>query len=127
MPQAITLRTFMPTLPLETGGIVLDLNNVDGATGQSITEVDTLNDGTSVSYSELIDFNGYINVHLSSSDLATLVAQGDIGQNALSGNTTNYTLADVSDPNISGTALFAERANGTTLVTVSLTGTSARW
>ncbi len=110
---------------IETGGIVIDLNNVDGSTGQSITEVDTLNDGTSISYSELIDFNGYINVHLSSTDLATLVAQGDIGQNALNGNTTSYPLSDVSDPNISGTALFAERANGTTLVSINLTGTTA--
>jgi hypothetical protein len=31
----------------------------------------------------LLDFDGYINVHLSADKLATLVAQGDIGQNDL--------------------------------------------
>jgi hypothetical protein len=32
---------------------------------------------------KLLDFDGYINVHLSADKLATLVAQGDIGQNDL--------------------------------------------
>jgi hypothetical protein len=41
-----------------------------------------MNNGTAITYAELIDFNGYVNVHLSSSNLATLIAQGDIGANA---------------------------------------------
>jgi hypothetical protein len=31
----------------------------------------------------LLNFDGYINVHLSATNLASLVAQGDIGQNEL--------------------------------------------
>ena len=64
-----------------TGPIVVDLTNVDGDTGMSKTNVSELNDGTAVSYDELIDFNGYINVHNSGSDIGTLVAQGNIGSN----------------------------------------------
>lgn len=64
------------------GGIVIDLNNVDGATGKSVTSVDALNDGTAISYDELISFNGHINVHESATNLATKIAQGNIGSNA---------------------------------------------
>ncbi len=109
----------------EGGGIVVDLVNVDGTTGSSETEVSALNDGTPISYAELIDFDGYVNVHLSDADLATLVAQGDIGQNELNGNSQEYALNSVSDPSISGTATFAERVNGETLITLDLVGTTA--
>jgi hypothetical protein len=64
------------------GGIAIDLKNVNGATGKSATSVVQMNNGTAITYAELIDFNGYVNVHLSSSNLATLIAQGDIGANA---------------------------------------------
>jgi len=108
----------------EAGGIIIDFENVDGATGMSTTEVSQRNDGTPVSYNDLINFDGYVNVHLSAADLATLIAQGDIGQNALTGNTEEYTLLSRSDPNISGTATFAERENDETLVTIQLQGTT---
>jgi hypothetical protein len=64
------------------GGILIDLSNVNGATGNGSTTVTMMNDGTPITYAELIDFNGYINVHLSAGDLPTLIAQGDIGSNA---------------------------------------------
>lgn len=102
----------------EGGGIVIDLTNVDGASGISVSEV------SSESYNNLINFDGYINVHLSPSDLGTLIAQGDIGQNELTGTSVEYPLNSKSDPNISGTATFAQRENGSTLITVQLQGTS---
>ena len=63
----------------EGGDIVVSLTSVDGSTGKSETIVATKDDGTAISYQELIDFDGHVNVHLSENDLATLVAQGDIG------------------------------------------------
>ncbi|MCJ7538175.1 MAG: CHRD domain-containing protein, partial [Desulfobacterales bacterium] len=60
----------------ETGGIVLDLSDVDGASGKSESLVKALNDGTLLSFDDLLAFNGYINVHLSAAALGTLVAQG---------------------------------------------------
>jgi hypothetical protein len=109
----------------EGGGIVLDLTDVNGSDGKSETIVEALNDGTALSYEDLLAFDGYVNVHLSSSDLGTLIAQGDIGQNELTGDKKVYTLTPVADPAVTGTATFAKRQNGSTLVTVALTGTQA--
>jgi hypothetical protein len=107
------------------GGIVIDLKNIDGATGISRTSVTQLNAGTPITYDELLNFNGYLNVHLSAAALGTLVAQGDIGQNELTGDNKVYTLNSVSDPAISGTATFAKRKNGKAMITISLIGTTA--
>lgn len=104
---------------VETGGVVIDLNNVDGTTGMARTHISQLNDGTPITYEELLDFDGYVNVHSG----ATLIAQGDIGENELTGDTREYVLNPVSNPEISGTATFAKRLSGETLVTVSLVNT----
>jgi hypothetical protein len=60
----------------------------------------------------LLNFDGYINVHLSATNLATLVAQGDIGQNELTAVSKVYALGSVAVPNISGTATFFKRVGG---------------
>jgi hypothetical protein len=109
----------------ESGGIVLDLTSVNGSDGKSETIVNALNDGTPVTYEDLISFDGYVNVHLSDNDLGTLVAQGDIGENELTGDKKVYTLTPVADPGVAGTATFEKRKKGTTLITVALTGTQA--
>ncbi|PHS00599.1 MAG: hypothetical protein COA80_02785, partial [Leeuwenhoekiella sp.] len=107
----------------ETGGIAITLTTLDGTTGMSKTNISALNDGTDITYTELLDFDGYINFHLSSDDLATLVAQGDIGGNELTGETKDYELVTKDVDGISGTATFAERKSGAALVTVMLDGT----
>lgn len=107
------------------GPIALDLGTVNGNTGFSTKTVSTLNDGTSISYDQLLDFDGYINVHLSADDLGTLVAQGNIGQNELTGNSTTYALGSVADPTISGTVMFSELVNGDALAKIELDGTPA--
>ena len=109
----------------EGGPIAISLTSVDGTTGVSRTQVGTFDDGTAIGYSELIDYDGYINVHMSATDLGTIVAQGDIGANALTGETVTYPLAAVAGSGVSGTATFAERNDGTTLVTLRVTGTPA--
>jgi hypothetical protein len=109
----------------EGGAITISLTSVDGATGTSLTEVDAFNDGTAVSYSDLLGYDGYINVHLSAAELGTIVAQGDIGQNALTGEEVAYPLIAIEGSGVNGTATFAERNDGTALVTLVLTGTSA--
>jgi hypothetical protein len=47
-----------------------------------------------------------INVHLSADKLATLVAQGDIGQNDLTDVSKVYALGSVAVARIDGTATF---------------------
>lgn len=63
------------------GGIIFTFNSVDGTTGMSKTNVSMLDDGTSFMYDDVLMVNGYVNVHLSATDLATIVAQGNIGIN----------------------------------------------
>jgi len=58
----------------EGGGIALSLEAVNGNTGKSTTTFTTLDDGTAITYQGLLDFDGYINVHLSATELSTLVA-----------------------------------------------------
>ncbi len=109
----------------EGGDVALTLGTVDGDTGESSLTTTQLNDGTAITYDALLAFDGYINVHLSSAELSTLVAQGDIGGNELTGQSISYDLDERDVPGISGFAHFRERENGTTLVTVELTGTPA--
>jgi hypothetical protein len=107
----------------EGGGIALSLAPVDGDSGQSEITVSALDDGTSISYAELIAFDGYINVHLSADELGTIVAQGDIGQNDLTGTTVSYDLAERAVAGISGNVTFSERLNGEALAEIMLSGT----
>lgn len=103
----------------EGGGIVIDLNNVDGTTGIARTTVRELNDGTPITYDELLEFNGYLNAHSGSS----FVGQADIGQNALTGDKKEYALAELNGSGVSGTAVFEKRKNGKAQITLALEGT----
>ncbi|MBZ9787694.1 CHRD domain-containing protein [Psychroflexus sp. CAK57W] len=107
----------------EGGGIIVSLEPVDGATGLSITEFSSLDDGTAISFEDISDLDAYINVHLSSEALGTVVAQGDIGQNELTGESKSYDLDERAVEGISGSVLFEERMSGEALATLSLNGT----
>lgn len=109
----------------EGGGIAIDLTTVDGSTGISHTNITQFNDETPITYDELVEIDGYINVHMSGENLQTILAQGDVGQNALTGNSTVYDLMSVGGSGVSGTATFYERNSGSTLVELMLTGTAA--
>lgn len=109
----------------EGGDIAVTFTPVDGSTGMSLTNISTLNDNTSITYNELLGFDGYINIHLSASDLGTLVAQGDIGQNELTGVEKIYDLGEKAVPGINGTATFKERMNGEALAILELMNTPA--
>jgi len=109
----------------EGGGIAVTLGAVNGDTGFSTVTFNQLDDATDITYEELLNFNGYINVHLSSTELATLVSQGDIGQNELTGASVIYTLDELNVSGVSGTATFSERASGKTLVSIRINGTAA--
>ncbi|MDA1122482.1 MAG: CHRD domain-containing protein [Bacteroidetes bacterium] len=109
----------------EGGGIAIDITSVDGTTGESVTVITQTNDGVAITYEQLIDFDGYVNIHNSADDLGTLLAQGDIGQNKLTGEFTEYEFLS-DDPNVSGTFSFWERVNGETLAIVDIEGDGDR-
>lgn len=114
----------------EGGGIDLPLNPVDGDTGTSETEVETLGNGTPITYEGLIAYNGHFMIHLSPNDLSTVIGKADIGGNALTGESITYDLNQTGDiggvggSGVSGVVRFEERMNENTLVTIEVTGTS---
>jgi hypothetical protein len=110
---------------VEGGDVAITLGTVDGSTGMSTITFSALNDGTPITYEELLDFDGYINVHLSADELGTLVAQGDIGQNELTAESKTYPLGSVAVADIEGTATFTKRANGEALAVIELANTPA--
>ena len=108
---------------VEGGNIALTFQPIDGSTGLSTTTFSTLDDGSPITYAEAVNFDGYINVHLSSEDLETLVAQGDIGENDLTGDVKVFELGEKDVEGIMGTATFEERVNGEALATIVLENT----
>lgn len=102
----------------EGGTIVIELNPVD-ASGNSSTSVNSL------TYDQLIAYDGFIKVVKSSSEPNVILAQGDIGGNVITDTKVSYALGSMGIFGVSGTALFEKRINGNTLVTLSIAGTIA--
>ena len=101
---------------IEGGTAVVVLNPVD-ETGKSSTLV------TSMTYKELIAYNGFVQVHKSSAEPNVILAIGDIGGNKITTTNKTYVLTAVGNFGVTGTALFEKRANGNTLLTITLSGT----
>lgn len=108
---------------VEGGGIALTLNDV--VDGYSSTQVTELDNNTSINYSQLIVYNGYLNIHESSIDMGTIIGQSDIGGNALTSTNKTYDLDVQNASGVAGTALFQKRKNGKTLISIALSGTVA--
>ena len=99
----------------EGGAVVVTLNPVD-ATGKSSTKV------TSLTYDQLIAYDGFIKVMKSAAEPLVILAQGDIGGNVITETNKTYNLNAIGSYGVSGTAKFEKRENGNSLVTLSLTG-----
>ena len=103
--------------------IALTLNVVNGETGESNTAFTKLDDDTPISYQELLDFDGHIEVKSNDNSLNTPVANADIGQNELTSSQVTYDLEERDLTNASGTLTFKERLNGEALAVFDLIGT----
>ena len=143
---------------------IVTLELTDGATGASVshpahihnnsaedggdiafylTPIDGSDEGASsarvidVPFDELVNFDGYINIHESVAELGNVVSQGNIGANAFgtaregldfieSPRTTDYELAanandgSVAPDGIPATATFLELTSDLTLVTLDM-------
>lgn len=66
----------------EGGPIAISFTPVEGATGKSETTISELDNGNPITYEGLLAFDGYVNVHLSTTSMSTLIAQGNIGSNS---------------------------------------------
>lgn len=102
----------------EGGQVVVTLNPVIDS-GPSSTEVTTL------TYDQLIAYDGFIRVAKSSNEPNVVLAQGDIGGNVITTTQKSYALLPVDEYEVTGNALFEKRVNNNTLVTITLIGTIA--
>lgn len=102
----------------EGGTVVVALNPID-ETGKSSTKV------TSLTYNQLIAYDGFIKIMKSTGEPSVILAQGDIGGNVITETNITYILDTIQPFGVYGTALFEKRENGNTLLTLSLEGTIA--
>jgi hypothetical protein len=100
---------------VEDGAIAVALNPVD-ETGKSSTVV------TNLSYNQLISYDGSIKILKSALEHEVIIAQADIGGNVITDTNKTYILNTVGVYGVTGTALFEQRINENTLVTISLAG-----
>lgn len=62
-----------------TTGVAGNLNPVEGSSGVGMTTVEQLDDEMTIPYEDLIDFGGFLRVHLGEGDeMSTTLAQGNI-------------------------------------------------
>ncbi|AUC81044.1 CHRD domain-containing protein [Lacinutrix sp. Bg11-31] len=105
--------------------IALTLDTVVGETGMSTTVFTKLDDDTPISYEELLNFDGYIEIKSNDVNLNTPKANGDIGQNELTSDQVTYDLEERDLTDASGTITFKKRLNGEALAIFNLEGTPA--
>jgi hypothetical protein len=63
------------------GPTVKTLNEVNGATGKSYTNLLVLDDLTPVTYDNMLVYDGYLAIHESTLLMANVICQGNIGTN----------------------------------------------
>lgn len=112
-PAALYMNTIA-----EGGNVVVELNPVESS-GKSSTSLNSL------TYNQLITYDGFIKVMTSAAEPLVILAQGDIGGNVITNTSISYTLDTIGAFGVSGMALFEKRENGNSLVTLTLAGTIA--
>ncbi|HRZ97773.1 MAG TPA: hypothetical protein P5084_09455 [Paludibacter sp.] len=100
---------------IEGGTTAIVLNPV-GPSGKSSTLT------TAMTYNQLIAYDGFVQVHLSTTEPNTVIAIGDIGGNVITTTKVTYPLSTVGTFGVTGNALFEKRVNGNTLVTLTMNG-----
>jgi len=99
----------------EGGMLVVALNPIiDNGPGSTLI--------TTMTYDQLIAFDGFIKIGKSNNEPNVILAQGDIGGNKITNTNKTYALLAVDAFEMTGNALFEKRVNGNTLVTLTLTG-----
>ncbi|MCM4173788.1 hypothetical protein DHD32_20135 [Arenibacter sp. TNZ] len=68
---------------LETGGqVAITLAPIDCDCESSSTVITTLDDGTPITYEQLLKFDGHIKIHQNEDHLEIIITQGNIGANS---------------------------------------------
>ena len=101
------------------GGIAVNLQSVNGENGTSNTTLTKLENGESISYEQLAEFNGYIAIEGENENEGALLAYTDLGPNELTGEKVTYNLYS-PDGVFNGLATLEERKKGTAALMIGL-------
>lgn len=112
---------------LEAGELLVKLNPVDSEDGKSETLVYKDEDDKLLDYEGLLTINAHIRVHPDTDDLETTIAYGDIGDNALTGESIVVDLLEMNDSGVNGFVEFFERKSGAILTIIELEGTNGEY
>lgn len=63
------------------GPVVKVLNNINGTTGKSYTNIRKLDNGMAITYENLLVYDGYINIYQTAIGFNNIICHGDIGSN----------------------------------------------
>lgn len=63
------------------GPVTKSLNNVNGTSGKSYTNIQKLDGGTNITYEDWLVYVGYINIYKTPVLIANIICQGNIGAN----------------------------------------------
>ncbi|WP_319478828.1 hypothetical protein [uncultured Draconibacterium sp.] len=63
------------------GPVTKTLNNVNGTTGKSFTNIRKLDEGLKITYDNWLVYNGYINIYQTAVDFNNIISHGNIGSN----------------------------------------------
>lgn len=106
---------------LDEGELLIDLESIEGSSGENELIVSANEDGETLSYDDLLEINGHIRIYLSG-DSETILSSTDIGGNALTGESMDVALEEVDESGVNGEVEFLERRDGTILAVIELTG-----
>lgn len=106
-----------------SGPILVSLDPVDGANGNSVTIFNSTDDGMMLTYQDILVLDAYVNVHKSADELNIIFSQVDIGGNQLTGEEIEYTFEERDIEDVSGSVIYKERRNGNALALIDLENT----
>src|SRR5690606_18276278 len=106
-PELINFNT-----AAEGGDIPITLNDANDTTDFSTTAFSPLDSGTSITYDDLLSFEGHVNVLYSASPRDKILAQGDTGHDELRDVYNTYSRREGEVPGISRLATLYEGENG---------------
>ena len=120
-------KTYTPVIrhgnSVDGGEVAITLKEVEGSNGSSTTTVSKLDDDTPVTFEQLIALNGHVSIYYIEDETEVVVAQTDLGENQLTGESISYDLNSEDEEGPTGTVRLQERENGQILVTVFVEGT----
>ncbi|MCC5940679.1 MAG: hypothetical protein JJU37_03990 [Balneolaceae bacterium] len=104
---------------LGEGELLIELDPIEGDSGESVQVIAADKEGETVTYEDLLELDAHIRVY-TEDEPETILARIDIGENALTGESISFVLDEVDGSGVHGEVELLERQNGTILAVIEL-------